>query len=202
MLLLLAPSGCLVTEPWSPPEKANVPPIIQADPTSAGPQIGSIVWLDAGQSPREWEFAAMVIELDEQRPLTARWRILRRGADRSNPPMYTELPLLEAGTRLRRVRIKISSNELTIGECHHLELAVSGSFVDQDTQPWREFAPRFLFTVLDPGGQDDLATASWWIWEGQSSTRTDEEKARLVESCSTQDAMPTTGAMMMMQEVQ
>lgn len=158
----------------------DVPPIIQSDPTApTSPPVGSIAWIDADQPPRELEFAVVVLEEDVSRPLDARWRIVKGVA--STPPAYTMLPLLAGGQRVRPVRIKVASSQLDLDECHRLELAVSGSFVE-DANP--NVDARALFDVTQAGKEQDLAKATWWIWSQRGgATASDEQKARLLERC-------------------
>ena len=187
-------SGCLVTEPWSPPEPANVPPIIQADPSNpSSPEIGSIVWLNTDDpSPREWEFAVVVISEDPLRPLEAHWRILKQN-DRT--PAYTTISL-DTGERIRHVRINVTSSALQLKQCHRLELAVSGSFLKIPN------LERVLFDQTTMGHEEDLAKASWWIWEGKGSQTLDDQKLQVLNTCNAIETVPSNSTTPIAQGVQ
>jgi hypothetical protein len=166
--------GC---DSGSPATGQAVPPIIEADPADPhSAAIGSIVWLDADPSPREWEFAIVVIEEDVARPLEARWRLVTRA---ESTPAYTRLPALEGGQRVRPLRIKVSTSQLT-PDCQRLELAVSGSFFRHTAS---DLDDRFGFDVTERGKERDLALATWWIWRGLGNEASAEQKARLLDRC-------------------
>jgi hypothetical protein len=173
-----------VTSKHEIPDPTNVPPIIQDDPTSIA-KIGSIVWLDS-EKPQTWTFSVQVRDEDIDQVLDARWRLVKEGE--STPP-FTSLDPLPGGRPLRQVQVRLLSTQLSDGRCHHLELAVSGNFWKdaqgmERTEPW-------LFAEVMGEFPDDIALASWWIWEGEGNTQTTvDEKARLLDSCNAKELAP------------
>jgi len=187
-------SGCLVTDrvTW---RETTVPPIIQEE--SASPRIGSILWLNKNDVQRtEWAFSVFVQEADSSRVLSARWRIVTRN---DTMPTFTQLEPLPAGKTLRELTFKVGSNQLSDGECHHLELAVSGSFVAMiDPRTGKDATEWYWFDVTTLGKENDVGFASWWIWEGRGSVgATPEEKVRLVESCNALESTPASSSTVM-----
>jgi hypothetical protein len=181
--VLLACSGCLVTSQYEIPDPTNVPPIIQDDPTSI--PINSIVWLDS-ENPQSWSFSVLVRDEDTEQELDARWRLVKQGEP---TPAFTPLDPLLPGELPRTLEIRLSSLQLSDGECHHLELAVSGHFW-KDPRTGMHLTEPLFFSEVTPDFADDLALASWWIWEGEGNTQTtNDEKARLNDSCNALESL-------------
>jgi hypothetical protein len=177
--VLVACSGCLVTSKYDIPDPTNVPPIIQDDPASIA-KIGSIIWLDS-QNPQSWTFSVQVRDEDIDQVLDARWRLVRQGEPL---PPFTRLQPFQAGPLAPPLQITVESTKLSDGECHHLELAVSGSFW-KDMLGMDRTDPLYFAEVTV---EDDLALASWWIWEGEGNTETnDDEWKRLAKSCNAKE---------------
>jgi hypothetical protein len=69
----------------------------------------------------------------------------------------------------------VNTANLVNYRCHRLELLVSGSFIGF-TDPER-------FGLVAPGDETDVASAVWWIWEGQGETTPIARKGEIAESC-------------------
>jgi hypothetical protein len=182
-VVLVACSGCLVTSEYEIPDPTNVPPIIQDDPASIA-KIGSIIWLDS-ENPQNWpQFSVRVRDEDTEQVLDARWRLVKQGEPM---PAFTVLQPLPAGKLVRELQFRVESTRLSDGECHHLELAVSGNFWKDRATGMDRTEPVFFAEVMGDF-PDDLALASWWIWEGQGNMQTtDDEKGRLLDSCNAKE---------------
>jgi hypothetical protein len=181
--VLVACSGCLVTSTYEIPDPTNVPPIIQDDPASIA-KIGSTIWLDS-ETP-QGTFRVRVRDEDTEQVLDARWRLVQQGVPL---PAFTSLPPLPAGPLVRPLDFSVAGTQLSDGKCHQLELAVSGNF-------WKDAfgedrTDPIYFAEVTPEFEDDLALATWQIWEGKGSTQTtDDEKVRLLDSCNAKELPP------------
>jgi hypothetical protein len=179
--VLVASSGCLVTSKYEIPDPTNVPPIIQDDPNSIA-KIGSTIWLDSEKS-QNWTFSVQVRDEDTEQVLDARWRLVNEDEPM---PAFNPLPQLLAGMLVRPLEFTVTSPQLSDGRCHHLELAVSGSFFKDRTGKDRTDPFYFAEVTLE----DDLALAYWTIWEGEGiNATTDDEKVRLVDSCKADESL-------------
>ena len=163
-------SGCLVTDPIDFPEPVAYPPSIGDAP--GGVPIGSTVWIDLGAAMNEWEFPVQVRDDNVEQTLFARHRV--RTED--NPtPAWTEVELAPSGVPVREHKVELFRGDIEQGRCHQVELVVSGGFFGRDDPP-------FFDAVLSV---EDIARASWTIWEGKGERETSEaEKALLVDSCN------------------
>lgn len=163
-------SACLVTDPISFPEPESHPPTIIDSP--GGVPIGSTFWIDLDEPVNEWELPVRIRDDDVAQALKARHRV--RTEDEPEPE-WSEVTIAPSGVPLREHKVELFRGDIKQGRCHHVELVVSGSFFPRDDRP------AFFDAVLEV---DDLASASWTIWEGPGELLTDQtEKALLVDSC-------------------
>jgi hypothetical protein len=171
-------SGCLVSDTITFPIEADVPPVILDRPATET-AIGSMVWISKAATPPEWPMKVIVRDQNSSQPLEAHWRVVQEG-ETSPPFAKQDVPL--SGQVTRPFEFRVQSDVLKMGKCHQLVLAVSGSFFDARNPDDTRFDDPKYFDL--PANIDDLAVASWWIFEGQGPMHasTDEE-ARLFESC-------------------
>jgi hypothetical protein len=168
----------LVTDQVEFPTDPDIPPMILDAPHSLAP-IGSQVWIDKAAQP-SWEMSVRVRELNLGQELKAHWRLVNKDDPK---PLFSERKLPEGDSELRDLEFTVQSDSLRDGECARLDLAVSGSFSKHIDDPkW--------FDQPNNDHDDDLDTASWWIFEGEGPTKTsDADKARILSSCITDDML-------------
>jgi hypothetical protein len=163
-------SGCLVTEEITFEEEPNSPPVILT--RSGQPEIGTNVWID-NSTQSEWQLRVQVRDENVDQPLEARWRIQTQ--DQMQPP-FVSRPILGGTEPVRELDIFVDTAGLQLYECHRFELVVSGSFIPDRVEP------PFFRIVLD---EDDLAYASWEIWEGEGEILTPpESRLKIFDSCT------------------
>jgi hypothetical protein len=166
-------SGCLVTDPIDFPEPVSYPPSISDAP--GGVPIGSTFWIDLGAEVNEWDLPVRIRDDNVEQALAARHRVR---TERNPQPDWIEVEIAPSGTPLREYTVKVSSGPIEQGQCHLVELVVSGSFFKRND-------PAFFDAVLEV---DDLARASWTIWEGRGELDTlPADKAVLIDSCPVED---------------
>jgi hypothetical protein len=169
-------SACLVTDEITFPEEVPYPPTIVDVPGSEIP-IGTILWLDidqrTGHPQNEWRIPVRIRDDNVDQELQTRYRVLREG---SLLPPWTPDVIAPSGSPTREdYEVKVRFGDLRPGQCHRLELVVSGSFL-------RRTDPRFFDVLNDEGEMNgDIARASWTILEGSATTA-------FVDSCK---AIPT-----------
>ena len=109
-------------------------------------------------------------------PLEARLRV-RTHLNRT-PQYKPEQVVQVTGDVDREFTVRFEMGDIKDGECHELQLAVSGSFLHRDPpNPG-------LFDITDDA--DDLALASWLIWEGKESDADnvpDQQAGAIVNTC-------------------
>ena len=167
-LALVPLSGCLVTEQITFDEEADLPTVIVDAPGSKTP-IGSIVWLDKSAAP-SWDFKVKARDENLTQELTAHYRVVTQEDD---TPEFESIPLKPVESELRDLTLTVKSETLRVGECHHLQLAVSAAFLES-TRP--------VFDAVPPGRENDVAYATWWLWEGPGSMQA-TDLPRLAQSC-------------------
>jgi hypothetical protein len=171
-VVALALSGCLVTDPIEFEAEQGSPPVLLDIPGTPTP-LGHIVWLDS-RAQSSWRLTLRVRDEDLGQALTAHYRFVREGE--STPDFEPRVDVRPTGTLTRDFDISIQAGQLRVGECHRLDVAVSGSFFEGRD------SPIFFDEVREEG---DLARGTFWLWEGQGEeVATQQEKARLVESCN------------------
>jgi hypothetical protein len=182
--LLAVCAGCLVTSKYEIPDPTNVPPSIQDDPDGIA-KISDTLWLDS-ENAQSWEFSVLVRDEDTEQVLDARWRLVKQ--NEPLPAFNRLLDPLPAGMLVRRLRFVVGSTQLSDGECHKLELAVSGHFFKN--RMGMDRTEPFLFAEVTDGFEDDLAMAAWWIWEGKGNNQTtDVDVGRLGKSCNADESL-------------
>jgi hypothetical protein len=165
--------GCLVTDKITFPTEPDIPPMILDAPGTSTP-IGTILWVNKATKP-EVRLPVKVREENATQPLEAHWRVLTVGND---APPFEVLPLPQG--LLRDLDVVIQTSSLHMGECHRVELAVSGHFFTSKKPAF------FDLTPLD----EQVARASWTLWEGRGEAQaTAEEKAKLIDSCNAIEAL-------------
>jgi hypothetical protein len=107
-------------------------------------------------------------------PLEAHVRI-RHEADMV-PEWAPPIPVPPSGNPVRDLTIFIDTDGLQFYTCHRLELVVSGSFLPDFIEPG-------AFQYVLPEDRDDLASAAWWILEGEGSSTPDADRLRISRSC-------------------
>lgn len=174
LVSMTALAGCLVTDSIEFEQAENWPPVILDKPRTSAP-IGGVIWIDLDSDQNEWSFDVDVRDENVDEELFARVRIQTQ--DNRFPDYGPDQVVQRTGRAMRELTITIPKGALRKGECHRLQLAVSGSFI---TRPGPEY---FGATRL----ADDLALASWMIWEGKGPLQVSQEQAlELVESCRTE----------------
>lgn len=171
--------GCLVTDKITFPTEPDIPPMILDAPATDTP-IGTTLWVNKA-TRTEVRLPVQVREDNLTEPLDAHWRVLSAGND---APPFEVLPL-PLGQLLRDLDVVVQTSSLHMGECHRVELAVSGHFFPNTKPAFFDLAP----------SDDEVAHASWTIWEGRGDSQaTPEEKAKLIDSCNAIEAllMPAT----------
>lgn len=176
-------SGCLVTDQIDFQEESDFPPSFQNEPTA--PALGTVIRINrAAPTTPTMPVSIKVRIRDEnvQQALTLRVRI-RFKNDGGNPP-YNTIPVPISGTAVRELPVPLQTDQLRPGQCHLLELAVSGSFITS-TPP--------IFLARETKDPDDLAVASWTIWEGD--VMTPEEQAKIADTCPVVTDLTASGAL-------
>jgi len=165
-----------VTDKITFPTEPDIPPMIVDAPGTSTP-IGSPLWVNKATTP-EFKLHVGVREQNITQELEAHWRVLTSG---DPSPPFESLPLPQQGQVLRDLEFSVQTNRLRMGECAHVELAVSGSFFPNRTAPaFFDAAPK----------DEDVAHANWTVWEGRGNAlATPEEKAKLVDSCNAIEAL-------------
>jgi hypothetical protein len=167
--LPLALSGCLVTDEITFDEEADLPTVIVDVPGSKTP-IGEPVWLDKDTRP-SWPFLVRIRDKNISQELTAHYRVV---TEDNALPDFEERPVPTSTTEVRDLTVTVMSESLRDGECHHLQLVVSGAFFD--------LVRPELFDIVQPGREGEIAYASWLLWEGPGNMlATDLD--RLAKSC-------------------
>ena len=176
-LLPVALSGCLVTDEITFDQDPDLPTVIVDAPGTQTP-IGSSVWVDKSTMP-DWKFDVRVRDENLAQDLIAHYRVVTQDAE--FPPFETVDLKGPAASELRDLTLSVKSEQLRDGECHQLELAVSGSFFDS-TRP--------VFDAVPRGRELDVAYASWQLWEGPGEMLTpDPDLARLARTCEAIEAL-------------
>lgn len=166
-------SGCLVTEEFTFEAEPNVPPVLLS--VAGEPKIGRIFWID-NSVQSQFELKVQVRDENVEQPLEAHVRIQHQDemAPAWAPPIA--VPPAALGNPVRDLNIFIDTEGLQPYTCHLLELVVSGSFFPDVTEPE-------LFQYVLPEDRDDLAFASWLIWEGEGPSTLPADKLHIIESC-------------------
>lgn len=177
--LLLA--GCVVTNPIEFKNEVDVPPVILDDPTLPNGSIIKFEKVEASaQSAKEIVIDLQIRDDNVLLPLSIRTRITK--ADRST--ILSECPdkaLARQGEPISYFPLTIPQALLNPGECHKVEVVVSGHFGDCYDDTAR--ANRF-FDVVSFDHPDDIARATYWIWEVGNNVLADPTAAQtLVNSC-------------------
>jgi len=179
-------SGCLITNPVEFEQEEASPPFILDVSRSDNP-IGSILEVNLDGNPRPSRIQIDVQVRDENlfQVLDARSRLVSFADPEPEYGAMVEIP--EQGALLRDHTVFVEAGDLKQGECHVLELVVSGSFLEGND--------RELFDVVSVPG--DLARASWTIWEVSGLPFDDDTGAaaaqKLVKTCPTRDAVTVKG---------
>jgi hypothetical protein len=170
-------SGCLVTNPVDFNDPTEIPPVIV---DSAKLPIGSIVKVNMDERPNTIRLPITIREDNLSQVLKVRTRITKSNTIIEYTCPETEIP--PTGTNLRPYDIVIDKTSLNRGECAKVELVVSGSFttcvIDQRTDALFDYAVPI----------DDIARATFWIWEVSGGVLADPQSAlRLANSCKPPD---------------
>ncbi len=167
-------SGCLVTNPVDFNDPVEIPPVIV---DSAKLPNGSIVKVNVDDpGANEIRLPVTIREDNVSRVLKVRTRITK--SDTTIEYTCPEPELLPTGTNLRSYDIVIDKTSLNRGECARVELVVSGSFGTCQIDQYVDL--RFDFAQPT----DDIARATFWIWEVSGSALADAQSAlRLANTC-------------------
>jgi hypothetical protein len=175
-------SGCLITNPVEFEQEEPQPPFILDVSRSDNP-IGSILEINLDLNPSRIQIPVRIRDENLFQDLTARSRLVTVPIPE---PEYGEGVLIPEQGELMRDEVFVEAGDIKRGECHLLELVVSGSFVPGDD-------PELFDVVSEP---DDIGRASWTIWEvsGDPLAETGAAAAQnLVKTCPTEDARTVTG---------
>lgn len=169
-------SGCLVTDEIQFPQDVPYPPTIVGVP-GAEFQIATIIWIDLkGHAQNEWKLPVRIRDDNVDQTLEARYRVLQPGEP---SPRWARDEIAPSGSPVREdYEVKVRFGDLLPGECHRVELVVSGSFL-------RRTENKFFDVLNDEGeASGDIARASWTILEGDpSDPEIEKKKALLLDSC-------------------
>lgn len=169
---LVLSTGCLVTEDILFEGQDDVPPSFVFRPRSV-PPIGDILEVNADTREVEGmtnlEFNVQVLDPNVQQALETqiRLRTLANASPASNELLVINedgLDIPGTGSAVRDFRFSFLTTVLREGQCHQLELAVSGDFQEGADDE------RYFALPTRPG---DVAVATWWIWETSISVNPD-----------------------------
>lgn len=153
-------TGCLVTEDLLFEGQEDVPPAFVFKPRSI-PAIGATLLVDTDQLESEGRteltFELQVRDDNVLQDLETQIRL------RTNEVVIKDVEpgvIRASGNAIRDVKFRFLAAELRDGQCHQLEFAVSGNFL--------EFEEERIFAF--PEVEDDLAIATWWLWETNADT--------------------------------
>jgi hypothetical protein len=183
-LLLTSAAGCLVTDKITFPTEQDFPPSI----VSGDPPIGRIIWINKLLFAQGWTMKATIVDQNVDQLLKARYRLVQVGEP---APIFEEItvPMPMAGDSKRDLSFTVQSDRLLTSRCDRLDLAVSGSF------PNNMRPDQFDFSRVE----DDIAEASWTIWEGLGDVETSKlDKQMIADTCPdtvTLKPNTTTGSM-------
>jgi hypothetical protein len=144
--------------------------------------LGKPIWVDKSHGQSMWPMNVRVRELNVEQELKAHWRLVNK--DDMEPQFFPHDLIPQGGAVLRDLEFVVQSDPLRDRQCARLDLAVSGSFFRNTSDPHL-----FALTREDDEDNSDLAVVSWLIFEGPGQTNTsDLDKAHIVSSCPTVDA--------------
>lgn len=172
--------GCLVTSEATFPEEVQVPPVVVDTPELWS---GAIVEVDQTMDVNELRLGITVRDenVNDDLEVRARLSVLGNGYKDLCP-----LPTLFAVGEPQRPQYPLIVNpmELQRGACTQLEVWVSSRFAFPCGDPTR-FSVEFT--------EDDVAHATYWIWEVSGSPSTNPAAAQgIVTSCLTVPRAPAT----------
>lgn len=170
--------GCVVTDPVEFKDEVDVPPFILDDPSLPNGSIIKFEKIETG--PKDIFIDLQVRDDNVDQALYVRTRITK--AD--NSVILSKCPdgqLARQGQPLSFYTLPIPTSSLNLGECHKVEIAVSGGFTGCYAKNDVLQRDRFDW-VKDP---DDIARATYWIWEVSNDALADPTAAKnLVNSCN------------------
>jgi hypothetical protein len=159
-------SGCVVTEKFPFEPEPLEPPDILNSPTFKI-EIGDTFLVDKTQMM--WTMQVVVREKDPDRELRAHYRVVEP-TTKVEPPFETVVvPSGGPNPELRDLTFTVSTERLSPGQCHRLELAVSGHFFKNDKDPTMDVSAPGFFNFVDPNFADDLDIAKWTVYEGDDN---------------------------------
>lgn len=173
--------ACVVTDPIDFKDEVDVPPVILDDPTLPNGSIIKFEKLAAGDpGAKEIVIDLQIRDDNVHQSLSIRTRITK--ADGST--ILSKCPdtaLARQGEPISYYPLTIPQTSLNSGECHKVEVVVSGHFGQCYDDTAR--ANRF-FDVVSFDHPDDIARATYWIWEVGNNVLADPVAAQtLVSSC-------------------
>ena len=173
-------TGCLVTDEITFNDDPDLPPAILNKP-GFEPKIGGLIWIDKSKLT-EWPMQVQIRDENVRQDLVGHWRIKRLRDEGMFEPRFDIAPVPIGDEPVRDFPFNVQTDDLREGECHRLELAVSGSFFINN-------APRY-FDEVPAGREDDFAYAWWWIWEGDGDNNTSPDEAKaLLDTCNASEQL-------------
>jgi hypothetical protein len=191
--------ACLVTDPVEFEDEKNEPPVIfeAVGPDGVRIPLGSVITTDnpistgnggGGQAGapsipgnNELELRLRIRDENLSQALRARVRI-RKPNNVMIPYQCPEPEILPNGTEVREYEFGIDKTALDISTCHRVEIVVSSRFSRCNNSDPEVADELFDETFED----DDLAYASFWIWETSMDPLASPEAALLLaKSCET-----------------
>jgi hypothetical protein len=176
-MLGLVLTGCVVTDPVEFKNEVDVPPTIIDDPQFPN---GSIILFENVEGGGEKALRIQPKIRDENVDQVLKVRLMiTRAADAI---VYTcpETALL-GGSTLRDYDIVVPQIYLNPGECHKVDVAVSGHFTR--CRDDKELAEK-LFADVDEDHSGDIARATFWVWEVSNNVLGNAAATQnLVNSC-------------------
>jgi hypothetical protein len=162
-------SGCLVTDPIDFREEPNFPPSFISAPNA--PAINTVIrYTRAALMTTPLTLRVRVRDENVLQPLQVQRRI--RGMNMPTPN-FEPIDVAPTGEPIRDVQVFVPVSEL-VASCSLLELAVSASFISGTNSG---FANRRQEDI------DDVAFASWQLWEVQTPNPEAAELGAVAKEC-------------------
>jgi hypothetical protein len=173
--------GCVVTNPVEFKDEVDVPPLILDDPSLPNGSIIKFEKIEGNvEGPKEIFIDLQVRDDNLEQRLYVRTRITK-GDSSVILSSCPDAELARQGQALSVYTLPIPQASLNPGECHKVEIAVSGGFTGCYSKNDELQRDRFDW-VKDP---DDIARATYWVWEVGNDLLADPVRAQtLIKSCN------------------
>ena len=159
---LASGAGCIATSPVEFDSAENYPPSVVSEPTAEYP-LNRIGELDLDEPVESPELRLEVVVRDPNLDQTLDFRMFLDSPPEPEIP-FTDGEILPSGFVERPKILFVPYVLLTPGECHRIELVVTGGF-DSFVEPRR------------PAEEGDFDEATWWV------EVTDTDNPVITENC-------------------